>query len=251
MGELGPELVVSNGRYFVVGRNGPEFVNLSKDAIVFNHLQTQRLLSGLDTSRGTPVTNEHNATSFAKGNINGGPAMASAQAALAQLKQIRAMWDAMLHAGIEQLGSKAGRGKSGGGGGSNKDKVVKLDAGFIRDMERWYNLLRKIERLEKDLSYEEKLRAKHMADTVAHGKEYYESQRKSYDMLQKEVDYRVELAQLKKGYYEQRMEEVKNGPWSQIFTFDENGTVQMKGMDFLANVFASNEEGAALHSARE
>jgi hypothetical protein len=40
MGELGPELVVSNGRYFVVGQNGPEMVDLADDAIVFNHLQT-------------------------------------------------------------------------------------------------------------------------------------------------------------------------------------------------------------------
>jgi len=38
MGELGPELVVSNGHYFVAGQNGPEMVNLSDDAIVFNHL---------------------------------------------------------------------------------------------------------------------------------------------------------------------------------------------------------------------
>jgi hypothetical protein len=41
MGELGQELVVSNGRYFVVGQDGPEFVNLDSDAIVFNHLQTE------------------------------------------------------------------------------------------------------------------------------------------------------------------------------------------------------------------
>ena len=38
MGELGPELVVSGGRYFVAGQNGPEFVDLAADAIVFNHL---------------------------------------------------------------------------------------------------------------------------------------------------------------------------------------------------------------------
>ena len=41
MGELGPELVVQNGRYFVAGQNGAEFVNLQDDAIVFNHLQTE------------------------------------------------------------------------------------------------------------------------------------------------------------------------------------------------------------------
>jgi hypothetical protein len=38
MGELGPEMVVQGNRYFVVGQNGPEFVDLAKDAVVFNHL---------------------------------------------------------------------------------------------------------------------------------------------------------------------------------------------------------------------
>jgi hypothetical protein len=38
VGELGPELVVSNGRYYMVGQNGAEFVDLADDAIVFNHL---------------------------------------------------------------------------------------------------------------------------------------------------------------------------------------------------------------------
>jgi hypothetical protein len=41
MGELGPELVVQNGRYFVAGQGGAEFVDLAPDAIVFNHLQTE------------------------------------------------------------------------------------------------------------------------------------------------------------------------------------------------------------------
>jgi hypothetical protein len=38
VGELGPELVVSGGRYFTVGQNGAEVVNLPNDAIVFNHM---------------------------------------------------------------------------------------------------------------------------------------------------------------------------------------------------------------------
>jgi len=41
MGELGPELVVSHGRYFIVGQGGAEMVNLAEDAIVFNHIQTR------------------------------------------------------------------------------------------------------------------------------------------------------------------------------------------------------------------
>jgi hypothetical protein len=38
MGELGPELYVTGGRYYVAGQGGAEFVNLPNDAIVFNHL---------------------------------------------------------------------------------------------------------------------------------------------------------------------------------------------------------------------
>ena len=94
MGELGPELYVTNGHYYVAGQNGAEFVDLPSDAIVFNHIQTRRLLENGSTGRGNAVTNEHKATSFATGNA-GGPAMASASAALAELKKIRAMWDAM------------------------------------------------------------------------------------------------------------------------------------------------------------
>jgi len=41
MGELGPELVVSHGMYRIVGNEGPEMVSLARDAIVFNHLQTE------------------------------------------------------------------------------------------------------------------------------------------------------------------------------------------------------------------
>jgi len=41
MGELGPELYVTNGRYYVAGQGGPEFVDLPKDAIVFNHVKTR------------------------------------------------------------------------------------------------------------------------------------------------------------------------------------------------------------------
>jgi len=66
MGELGPELVVQNGRYFVAGQNGAEFVDLMDDAIVFNHLQTQQLLkNGMSNSRGRALTNERVATAYA------------------------------------------------------------------------------------------------------------------------------------------------------------------------------------------
>jgi len=71
MGELGPELYVTGGRYYVAGQGGAEFVNLPNDAIVFNHLQTRKLLSTGAAGRGKPVTNEKAATSLATGNIMG------------------------------------------------------------------------------------------------------------------------------------------------------------------------------------
>lgn len=46
VGELGQELVVNphSGMYYTVGDSGAEFVDLPKDAIVFNHRQTEQLL---------------------------------------------------------------------------------------------------------------------------------------------------------------------------------------------------------------
>ena len=55
VGELGQELVVDphTGRYYTVGDRGAEFVDLPKDAIIFNHQQTKDLLShGHVTGRG-------------------------------------------------------------------------------------------------------------------------------------------------------------------------------------------------------
>ena len=46
VGELGREIVVDvdTGRWYTVGNNGPEFVNLPRHAIVFNHTKTAELL---------------------------------------------------------------------------------------------------------------------------------------------------------------------------------------------------------------
>lgn len=55
VGELGPEMVVdpSSGKYYTVGDNGAEMVNLPKGAIIFNHKQTNDLLkNGRIASRG-------------------------------------------------------------------------------------------------------------------------------------------------------------------------------------------------------
>lgn len=60
VGELGREIVVDphTGRWYTVGDNGAEFVNIPKNAIVFNNAQTEDLLShGFVASRAVALVN--------------------------------------------------------------------------------------------------------------------------------------------------------------------------------------------------
>ena len=219
MGELGPELVVSNGQYFIVGQGGAEFVDLAPDAIVFNHKQTAQLLSNGKAGRGKPITNEDKAISWAKGNANGGPAMASASAALAALKQLRAQWKALEALSAKDLAGKAGGG--GGGGGKN--------AAFIKELERWYNLLQEIATLEQKITYEQTKRAKIQSSFNKSGKEYFQSQKDSLKYLEAEVQRHQQLADEQQVYFDKRRAELnKQSAFSELYTFDENGQIKYK-----------------------
>lgn len=71
MGELGRELVinVNTGKWHTVGDHGAEFVNLPKNAIVFNHLQTEDLLSkGFVASRALALASGN---ALASGTLSG------------------------------------------------------------------------------------------------------------------------------------------------------------------------------------
>lgn len=57
VGELGAELVVSGDRYYLVGQNGAEFVNLKRGDMVFNHVDTQKILAGKSGVRGQALRN--------------------------------------------------------------------------------------------------------------------------------------------------------------------------------------------------
>lgn len=80
-GELGPEMVVRGNRFFIVGDAGPEFVQLQKGDIVFNHKQTRELLSNGKTDvRGRALV-EGNARAGIGGNslkFQGGASTVSA-----------------------------------------------------------------------------------------------------------------------------------------------------------------------------
>ena len=153
MGELGPELVVSKGRYFVVGGSGPEMVNLAPDAIVFNHIQTRQLLeNGRTSTHAKPITNERKAVSMATGNVSG-VAMASASAALAALKQLRAMWASLMNASLADMGGMPrGSGGGGGGGGGGSEETKEAVEGINAEVERWYNWLKLIEATQNEIN---------------------------------------------------------------------------------------------------
>lgn len=72
VGELGEELVVRGNKWFTVGDNGAEFTSLQKGDIVFNHKQTQDLLSkGYVAGRGRAVaqgTAHAEGTAYASGS---------------------------------------------------------------------------------------------------------------------------------------------------------------------------------------
>lgn len=68
MGELGIEIVVDphTGTWYTVGDNGAEFVEVPKNAIVFNHLQSESLLkNGYAVGRGKAFAN---GTAFSNGS---------------------------------------------------------------------------------------------------------------------------------------------------------------------------------------
>lgn len=256
MGELGPELVVSNGRYYTVGDNGAEFVDLPDDAIVFNHQQTKRLLGNKKNVRGTPVKSEAAALSFATGNVSG-PALASASAALAALKQIRAMWQSMLDASAKDLGSQAGRGGGGGGGGGGGDDAEQPTT-TTDDIQRWYNWLRQIDKIEQDISYQEKLQTKYENDRIANGQKIYKAQKQQYDLLGEEIKRNEKLAALQKSWYDNKRAELAASSYGKIFTYDENGLQQYTGndrpgsgvgLDILENLTRRNVNGQAIDNA--
>lgn len=244
MGELGPELVVSGGRYYVVGQNGAEFVNLPSDAIVFNHLQTKRLLeSGHINSTGDPVTNERNAVAWATGNVNGGPAMASASDVIAQLLELRAFWQGILEMSAQDFAKAGGGGKGGGGGEDNK--------AYVADLERWYNLLRQIANLEQKITLEQAKR-----QNMLNGYDYVDSLENELDQLKRQEKAYRDLSALQKSYYDTRRQDLLNSDYSKIFTYTSDGLMQYHegeniGFDILAKLQETDANGQMKMNATE
>lgn len=171
VGELGPELRVSNGKYSIVGANGAEFINLKKNDIIFSTEQTAGLFNGRSGIRGTAM---------AYGNAFANGTSSSIDAAIAALKNERNLWQSILTSVPDML-KKAGSGSGGGGGGgSNKE--------YLMELERWFNWLRQIEQLENKITI---LRAKR--ENMKDGKIYAESLYEENALLKKQYDITKDL----------------------------------------------------------
>lgn len=172
VGELGPELRVSNGKYSIVGANGAEFINLKKNDIIFSTEQTAGLFKGRSGIRGTAM---------AYGNAFAGGTSNSLDAAIAALQNERNLWQAILTRVPEML-KKAGSGSGGGGGGSSSESE------YLMELERWFNWLRQIEQLENKITI---LRAKR--ENMKDGKVYAESLYEENALLKKQYDITKDL----------------------------------------------------------
>lgn len=208
VGELGPELAVYDGQYHMLGANGAEFVNLPKDAIIFNHLQTQGILNGQMNIRGTAM---------ADGNVSG-PAFAGggAAAALAVVRRAKSVWQGLLD---DLTAAELVNSGGGGGGGGGDDAAVDID-----DLEEWYNLSRKISRVEQDIN---NLLAERENIATYDGHEYANNLMKQKKLLLEQMNYQRTLLDYQKEQLEAQKEHIlSDSIWSKFLTFDENGTLQ-------------------------
>jgi uncharacterized protein with von Willebrand factor type A (vWA) domain len=102
--------------------------------------------------------------------------------------------------------------------------------GLIKALDKWYNLLQEIAKIQAKLNKEEALRAKIQSELNRSGTDYYKSQKRSIAELEKEIKTQQELVDAQKKEREKRVSELKKGkaPFSKMYEVDEDGQVKMK-----------------------
>nr|DAU78874.1 MAG TPA: minor tail protein [Caudoviricetes sp.] len=217
VGELGPELVVHDNSYRIVGQYGAEFVKLNRGDVVFNASDTARLLQNKSGVRGTAL-------------VNGtGPAYGSGlSGAIGALKEARAAWSSILNSVPDMLKKGSGGGGGGGGGGDESEKE------YLMQLEKWFNWLRRIEELENRITV---LRAKR--ENLKDGKQYADSIYDENAYLKKQSELYAGLIEEQKAYRKQlRDDYLKN--YSKYFYFIGDA-IQINSDAILADT-KNNEE---------
>ena len=218
MGELGPELYVQNGSYHIAGSDGPEFVDLADDAIVFNHLQTKRILNtGHSFGRGTPVTNERRAVAWATGNVTGPACASGVEKAIEQLKTARSFWEGILN-NLSLSDLMEGSGGHKGGGSGNSIKAV------TEELQEWYNLSRQIEDIQQNIK---NLVAESANIEWSNGEAYLKNLREQQKLLQQQMATQQALLDYQELQLQRQADHInQNRIWSQFLTVGEDGLLQ-------------------------
>ena len=110
VGEVAPELLVRNGEAQLIGQRGAEFRHLKKGDVIFNHIDTAKLLSGDDGVRGKLIGG-----SFANGTTISNAYATSTQRATGSAKA-----NTRFHG---SNGSGSGSNSSGSNSSSAQDKA--------------------------------------------------------------------------------------------------------------------------------
>ena len=79
---------------------------------------------------------------------------------------------------------------------------------------------------------------------------------KELELLKKQYKAQKQLSEIQKSYYDARREDLNNSDYSKIFTYDKDGLMQYvdgkdKGLDILATLNKTDENGKALYNAKE
>lgn len=110
VGEIAPELLVRNGEAQLIGQRGAEFRNLKKGDVIFNHIDTAKLLNGDNGVRGKLIGG-----GFAKGTAIANAYWTSTQSATGSAKA-----NTRFHG---SSGSGSGSNSSGSNDSSAQDKA--------------------------------------------------------------------------------------------------------------------------------
>ena len=133
VGEVAPELLVRNGEAQLIGQRGAEFKNLKKGDVIFNHIDTAKLLSGDDGVRGKLIGG-----SFANGTTISNAYATSTQRATGSAK-----------ANTRFHGSSGSGSHSNGSNGSNSSSAQDKADEFLETID-WIEV--KINRCEEAIA---------------------------------------------------------------------------------------------------
>lgn len=197
VGELGREMYVdpSTNTWHTIGDNGAEFVNLPKNAIVFNHMQTSSLLkNGRISARGKALVTGDPVAGAVAGAIKKNIAADTVNSVVVVVEAETSDNPSATGSG-PKIGDPSGKNKSGGSSSKNNEKKSKKS---FDDLYKKHNHLREMDK-ETDEEYLKWLEGAY--------KEAYKNGEISLDDYRK---YAEEVYELKKELFQDSLNDMEH-----------------------------------------